>query len=140
MTTTWKTMIGLLALATLGCTYYPASPTWVQGSLGVAARFGEPRRIQAIPSATRAIEVRVSGEGIPPGAVLAATLTPEMTSTTFTSVPAGPKDVVVKAFDAEGAVVAAGSAQVTIVAGALVSARIRLSLLSDDGAFQLILE
>ena len=140
MKPSWMALAGLMLFGVSGCTYYPASSDWVQGSLGVGARFHEPRRVQAIPPSTRRIEVRVSGAGIPEGAVLGATLTPEQSTTTFTGVPAGAKDVVVKAFDDEGAVVAAGSARVTIVAGALVTARIRLSLLNDEGAFQLILE
>lgn len=132
-------LIGLSLLGVTGCTYYPATPDWTDGELVMRARFPD-RAIQAIPDTTDRIEVRVSGEGIPKGSVLSATLTPEQTLAHFTGVPAGDKTVVVKAYSAEGEVVAAGSSPVTIVAGATVAARIRLALTTDEGQFQLILE
>lgn len=121
-----------------GCAYEAPHDDWVQGDLVMQARF--PRGVQIIPAGTQRIEIRVSGDGIPLGAVLAATLTPDRTMATFSGVPAGNKTVVAKAFDAEGAVLAAGASEVTIVAGATVAARIRLDLLNDNGQFQLILE
>ncbi len=132
-------MISLNILGVTGCTYYPATPDWTDGELIMRARF-PARAVQAIPDTTDRIEIRVSGEGIPKGSVLSASLTPEQTQAHFTGVPAGDKTVVVKAYSAEGEVVAAGSSPVTIVAGATVAARIRLSLTTDEGQFQLILE
>lgn len=132
-------LIGVTFLGVMGCTYYPATPEWTDGDLVMRARF-PTRQVQAIPDTTQRIEVRVSGEGIPRGSVLSATLTPDQSQAHFAGVPAGEKTVVVKAYRAEGEVVAAGSSPVTIVAGATVAARIRLSLLTDSGQFQLILE
>lgn len=132
-------LIGWFMLGLTGCTYYPAAPDWTEGDLVMRARFS-PRQVQTIPDTAERIEVRVSGEGIPKGSVLSAILTPEQTQAKFAGVPAGDKTVVVKAYDAEGMVVAAGSSPVTIVAGATVAARIRLNLLTDEGQFQLILE
>jgi len=134
-----QVLIGWSMLGLVGCTYYPATPDWTEGDLVMQARFPQ-RQVQTIPDTTDRIEVRVSGEGIPKGAVLSAILTPEQTQAHFAGVPAGEKTVVVKAFSAEGEVLAAGSSPVTIVAGATVAARIRLSLLTNDGQFQLILE
>lgn len=132
-------LIGCSFLGLLGCTYYPATPDWTEGDLVIRGRFPE-RQVQAIPDTTDRIEVRVSGEGIPKGSVLSATLTPEQSQAHFAGVPAGDKTVVVKAYSAEGEVLAAGSSPVSIVAGATVAARIRLTLLTDDGQFQLVLE
>lgn len=132
-------LIGCMSLVLAGCTYYPATSDWIAGDLVMRARFPD-RQVQTIPDTTQWIEVRVSGEGIPKGAVLSAILTPEQSQAHFSGVPAGDKSVVVKAFGADGEVLAAGSSPVTIVAGATVAARIRLSLLTDSGQFQLILE
>jgi hypothetical protein len=131
-------LIGMTCWSTSGCAYEAPLDDWVQGDLVMQARF--PRQIQIIPTGTQRIEIRVSGEGVPKGAVLAATLTPDQTMATFTGVPAGKKTVVAKAFDSHGAVLAAGASDVTIIAGATVAARIRLGLLNDGGEFQLILE
>lgn len=132
-------LIGLNLLGLTGCTYYPATSDWTDGDLVMRARF-PGLSVQAIPDTTDRIEIRVSGEGIPKGSVLSATLTPLQTQAHFAGVPAGEKTVVVKAYSAEGEVVAAGSSPVTIVAGATVAARIRLNLTTDEGQFQLILE
>lgn len=139
MTPIAQLLISTTCLGLMGCTYYPGTPDWTEGDLVMRARFPE-RQAQAIPDTTQRIEVRVSGEGIPKTSVLSATLTPDQTLTHFAGVPAGAKLVAVKAYSADGAVVAVGSSPVTVVAGATVAARIRLSLLSDDGQFQLILE
>lgn len=139
-------LLGLLVVAIGGCTYVPAVEAWDEGALAVQARFpGAPtptggRTLQLIPEGTARIEVRVSGEGVPADSVLAATLTPDKTQAIFTGVPQGRKLVVAKAFDQEGLVLAAGDADVTIVAGATVAARLRLALLVDTGQFELVLE
>ena len=135
-----QAMIGLTFLSMVGCTYYPPLPDWGDGELVMQAAFANNRTTQVIPEETRQIEVRVKGEGIPDGAVLFATLTPQNTQVKFSAVPAGNKEVTVKAFDASGTLLAAGSSRVAIVAGATVASRIRLSLLNDSGQFELVLE
>ena len=131
----------ILACALGACSYVTPTAAWTDGRLALAARFPQAQRaLQVIPEGTQRIEVRVTGAGIPQDAVLAATLTPDKTQATFADVPEGPKQVTAKAYDGDGAVVAAGSAQVTIVAGATVLARIRLALLTDEGNFELVLE
>lgn len=121
-----------------GCVYVPAMDDWTDGGIVVRAQF--PRLIQIIPEGTQRIEVRVSGEGIPTGAVLVAALTPGETQATFRGVPAGTKVVVAKAFDAGGNPLAIGSSEVQIVAGATVTARVRLALTEETGRFHLVLE
>ncbi len=133
-------LFSLFMVAIGGCTYLPAVEAWEQGALAVQAHFPGGRRLQLIPEGTARIEVRVSGEGVPADSVLAATLTPEKSQAIFTGVPQGRKRVVAKAFDAEGLVLAAGDADVTIVAGATVAARLRLAMLVDSGQFELVLE
>jgi hypothetical protein len=128
-----------LALCALsGCFYDSPQDPWTGGTFVMQVRF--PKQALMIPEDTARIEVRMTGQGIPSVAVLSAQLTPEKTQATFTGVPSGPKKVVAKAFDGEGEVLAAGSSEVTIVAGATVATRIRLNMLTDDGRFQLILE
>lgn len=146
-------LLSVLVVLTGGCTYLPAVEAWDEGALAVQARFpglqphangvqarSNGRRLQVIPEGTSRIEVRVSGEGVPADAVLAANLSPERTQAVFSGVPAGRKRVVAKAFDREGLVLAAGESEVTIVAGATVAARLRLELLVDTGQFELVLE
>lgn len=133
-------LLSLMMATTCGCTYVPAVEPWHDGALAVQARFPVGRRLQVIPEGTTRIEVRVVGSGIPADSVLAASLTPEKTQAIFTGVPAGPKQVTAKAFDAEGLVLAAGGTDVNIVPGATVAARIRLALLVDTGQFELVLE
>lgn len=123
-----------------GCTYYPATADWSNGQLVMRANFPTARKVQIIPEGTTRIEVRVTGEGIPAGSVLGATLTPDQTEARFVGVPAGAKTIDVRAFDAEGTPVAMGSSALTVIAGATVAAHIRLSLLTDNGQFQLVLE
>lgn len=124
-----------------GCIYVTPTQAFPDGQLVLQAKFpAAQRRIQVIPEGTRRIEVRVTGEGIPADSVLAATLEPQKSQATFANVPAGPKAVVAKAYDADGAILAAGGADVSIVAGATVMARIRLELLTDEGNFELVLE
>lgn len=126
---------------TMGCTYVTPVQGWNDGRLVFTARFpASTRHVQVIPEGTQRIEVRVTGVGIPADSVLAATLTPQKTQATFADVPQGTKTVMAKAYDAEGAILAAGSADVTIVAGATVLAHIRLQLLTDEGNFELVLE
>lgn len=134
-------LIALGLAGTLGCTYVTPTPAWTDGQLMLAARFPTAtRHVQVIPEGTQRIEVRVTGAGIPADSVLAATLTPDKSSATFAGVPEGPKQVVAKAYDGEGAILAAGSSDVTIVAGATVTTTIRLDLLTDEGNFELVLQ
>lgn len=126
----------LIALS--GCYYESPMDPWTDGAVVMQAKF--PRKSLMIPDGTSRIEVRMTGQGLPSGAVLSAHLSPEKSQVTFTGVPSGPKNVVAKAFDSDGEVIAIGSSPVTIVAGATVTTRIRLNLLVDDGQFQLILE
>jgi hypothetical protein len=131
----------MASICSSGCIYVTPTQALADGQLVLQARFpAAQRRIQVIPEGTRRIEVRVTGEGIPADSVLAATLEPEKSRATFANVPAGTKAVVAKAYDADGAVLAAGGADVSIVAGATVMARIRLDLLTDEGNFELVLE
>lgn len=123
-----------------GCTYYAPLPDWNDGDLIMQAQFPAAIQTQAIPEGTQYIEIRVSGEGIPKGAILSARLTPTQTQVTFTGVPVGSKSVAVKAFDSEGAILATGTSEVGIVPGATVATRVRLNLLNDSGQFHLILE
>jgi hypothetical protein len=136
-----KTLIALGLYATTGCTYVTPAQIQANGQLIFKANFATAaRHVQVIPEGTQRIEVRVTGDGIPADSVLAATMTPQKTQATFANVPAGAKHVVAKAYDAEGAILAGGSTDVTIVAGATVLARIRLDLLTDEGNFELVLE
>jgi len=136
-----KTLIALALCANTGCTYVTPAQIQPNGQLVFKANFMTAQRhVQVIPEGTERIEVRVTGEGIPTDSVLAATMTPTKTQATFANVPAGAKNVVAKAYDAEGAILAAGTTDVTIVAGATVLARIRLDLLTDEGNFELVLE
>lgn len=129
-------LIALIALS--GCFYESPMDSWTDGAVVMQAKF--PRQSMIIPDSTNRIEVRMTGQGIPDGAVLSAYLSPEKTQVTFSGVPSGPKTVVAKAFDPDGEVIAIGSSEVIIVAGATVATRIRLNLLIDDGQFQLVLE
>ncbi|MDB5101757.1 MAG: hypothetical protein JWM80_6178 [Cyanobacteria bacterium RYN_339] len=136
-----KALIATSLVAVSGCTYVTSAQVWHDGRLVFKANFPTAQRhVQVIPEGTQRIEVRVTGEGIPADSVLAATMTPQKTQATFANVPAGAKNVVAKAYDAEGAIVAAGSTDVNIIAGATVLARIRLDLLTDEGNFELVLE
>ena len=136
-----KTLIALGLYVATGCTYVTPAPPNASGQLVFKASFAAAaRHLQLIPEGTQRIEVRVTGEGIPADSVLAATMTPQKTQATFANVPAGAKNVVAKAYDAEGAILAGGSTDVSIVAGATVLARIRLDLFTDEGNFALVLE
>jgi hypothetical protein len=136
-----KILMAWVLTAVSGCTYVTPAQAWHEGRLSFQANFRTAdRHVQVIPEGTERIEVRVTGDGIPEDSVLAATMTPQKSQATFANVPAGAKYVVAKAYDAEGAILAAGSTDVTIIAGATVLARIRLDLLTDEGNFQLVLE
>jgi hypothetical protein len=136
-----KMLIAIGLAAAPGCTYVTPAQAWQNGQLVFKANFPTAQRhVQVIPEGTQRIEVRVTGEGIPADSVLAATMTPQKTQATFANVPAGAKNVVAKAYDTEGAILAAGSTDISIIAGATVLARIRLDLLTDEGNFELVLE
>lgn len=134
------------AVAVAALCYFLAGCVYVDGNLGnegtlaVAARFPAGRIVAVIPDNTSRIEVRVTGAGIPENAVLSASLTPERSGYRFQTVPAGPKTVNVKAFGATDELLATGTSQVLIVAGATVAARIRLDPVADMGNFSLVLE
>lgn len=132
-------LAGLL-LALPGCAYVPAVRAWDDGAIAIQARFPRARTLAGVPAGTRQIELRVVGEGVPDDAVLAATLTPERTHALFASVPAGPKRITAKAYDGDAQVLAVGQADVAIVAGATVAARLQLLQTADTGQFELVLE
>ncbi|MBI6545633.1 MAG: hypothetical protein HY692_02500, partial [Cyanobacteria bacterium NC_groundwater_1444_Ag_S-0.65um_54_12] len=129
----------VLAIPT-ACSADPATLHLSGGSLLLRANFPVRRATQIIPVDTSRIEIRLTGTGIPKDAVLAAILTPERSQATFGDVPMGPKSVMAKAFDAQDVPLAFGNTAVVIVPGAMVAARVRLALLTDNGQFQLVLE
>lgn len=137
----WRTALaGALGVVLAGCAYVEPVSAWTDGVVAVQANFTPARALAAVPVGTRRIAVRVTGVGVPEDAVLAATLTPEHSRAVFTDVPAGLKQVVAKAYDGEGQVLAVGQAALTIVPGAIVAARLRLELTGDGGQFALVLQ
>ncbi|MNS44549.1 hypothetical protein D3C72_769940 [compost metagenome] len=134
-----RLLVGLTMLVGTGCVYHAPVAGW-DGALAVQARFPEGRRVQVIPVGTRRIEVRVTGAGIPTDSVFAATLTPDRSQVTFSGVPSGAKTIAAKAYGDDDTILAAGGTDVQIVPGATVLARIRLTLLTDEGQFELVLE
>jgi hypothetical protein len=98
------------------------------------------RKIMVIPDKTAKIVIRVTGEQIPTGSVLGATLTPEKSSATFEAVPAGLKTINAKCYDADDGVLATGETTITILAGKTATAHIVLQPLSDEGGFNLVVQ
>ena len=131
-----------IALALAACGMGPTG-----GGLLLQARFPDPlvhapgsRTLAIIPDGTVKIVVRVTGDGIPVGSVMAATLTPDRASTAFTGVPAGPKIITARCYDGADGILASGETSLTIVAGRTVKTSLRMELTSDEGGFQLILQ
>lgn len=139
----WRRAAGpcalLLALVLGGC-HLPS--TSAGGRISFAVRFPQAQayRLQVIPDATRSITVRVTGDRIPVGAVLAATLTPDKPSVTFEGVPPGWKSITARCLDANEAVLAQGSTTVLIESMRTAQANILLQPESEEGGFSLILQ
>jgi hypothetical protein len=130
----------LVAVAT-GCA--PVATATGAGRLAVGARFpvtGAGLALKNIPEKTASIVIRVTGDRIPEGAVLATTLTPEKAQAVFEAVPAGWKTIHAKCFDASEAMLAAGETNVLIEAMHTAAAKIVLEPVSEDGGFELVLQ
>ena len=116
------------------------------GRIAFAAAFPAPKlatqgfRAQIIPDGTTKIVVRVTGERIPVGTVMSATMTPTKPSVLFKGVPIGAKTITARAMDENDAVMAQGETMVTIIAGRTVEARLKMDMTSEDGRFVLILQ
>lgn len=131
----------LAGVALGGCTGLPTGS--LGGRLSFAARFPVPAvafRLLVIPDATRSISVRVTGDRIPAGAVLAATLTADKPSVTFEGVPPGWKAVAAKCHDANEAILAQGETTVLIESMRTATATILLQPESEEGGFNLVLQ
>ena len=132
-------LAGALALTLSACAGLQDS-----GRLQLGARFARPaagaRQVLVIPDKTAKIIIRVSGDRIPAGSVLAATLTPTQSTTTFEAVPSGPKTINAKCYDADDAVLATGEINVVIIPSKTISAQLRLQPLSDEGGFNLVIQ
>jgi hypothetical protein len=95
-----------------------------QGQVGLRVQFPSAAfQVQVIPATTSRIEVAVSGEGM--SGPQTASLTKSQPALTI-SVPAGPKQVTARAFDATGKPVASGSSAVTVIARSKVQAIVTL--------------